>query len=124
MKTLSRLQLAVSSFVGYDEDAKSEFEKAAKAFMRELKKALGVDADLRYNAGGVAVSGEVTLHGDNIYCQISAFDEGTLGLLVRGCRGRKDYSGTQNRWVRLEMMEREAEAGFPTFKAAMADAAR
>ena len=124
MKTIARLQNAVNRFVGYDESAKSEFASASRAFLRELKKSLGVDAEVRYYAGGVAVSGEATLHGDNLYCQVEGGTGQSLGILVRGCKGRKDYSGTQNRWVRLADLAREADGGFPTFKAAMQDATR
>lgn len=91
---------------GYSEDEallKNEFHKAGKRFLRALAQALGLDKthyDLRSNLGGVAVSGEVTLHTDKLYVQLSesALRPG-VSILFRSCNGRKDYSGGTNRWA-------------------------
>ena len=55
------------------------------------------DFDVRSNMGGIAVSGEVTLHTDKVYIQIS---QSSLGhtIMWRTCTGRKDYTGGHNRW--------------------------
>ena len=47
--------------------------------------------------GGIAVSGEVTLHGEHIYIQLSQGSFYKM-FMYRHCNGRKDYSGGVNRW--------------------------
>ena len=43
---------------------------------------------------GTAVSGEITLHGDHLYVQVSQSALGShSGILFRTCKGRKDYVG-------------------------------
>jgi hypothetical protein len=85
----------------YNEKNKAEFKRLALKTLRELDAMItqGNDSDIRYNAGGIAVSGEATLHGDKIYVQISNTD---LGVLYRTCEGRKDYAGGLNRWYGWE----------------------
>lgn len=85
----------------YDADAKAKFHKAAKEQLQLLGDALALDRcnyDLRSTPAGIAVSGEITLHHDNIYIQVSqAFFGG--GILFRTCKGRKDYTGGHNNWI-------------------------
>jgi hypothetical protein len=92
-----------------DTEQKAAFHRAAAAQMRKLAKALGLDAgtyDLRSNKGGVAVSGEVTLHHDLFYLQASQSVAGSdKGLLLRTCEGRKDYSGGRNHLLTLAMLD-------------------
>jgi hypothetical protein len=45
-------------------------ENALKALADALRLSSG-EFDLRSNKGGIAVSGEVTLHGDDLYVQVS-----------------------------------------------------
>lgn len=116
---ISRFTAAIESFSGYDDALKAEFVSASKALLHEIVEALGVDAPIRHNAAGVAVSGDVIAHGDAIYIDISA-ECRHLGLMVRGCAGRKDYCGLVNLWVQVEDIEREFEAGLPTFRRALA----
>lgn len=70
-------------------DVKAAFHTAARAFL----KGLGIPGDIRSNKGGPAVSGEVTLHGDSVYIQLSADSE---WFFFRTCKGRKDYTGGRN----------------------------
>ena len=62
--------------------------------------------DIRSNKGGIAVSGEVTLHHDNVYVQVSqpygGFD---TGILIRTCNGRRDYTGGVNHFAPLSMLD-------------------
>ena len=53
------------------------------------------DYDLRSNKGGIAVCGEITLHTDSLYVQISQSSMQGLDILYRSCDGRKDYTGGQ-----------------------------
>jgi hypothetical protein len=53
--------------------------------------------DLRSNEGGIAVSGEVTLHADRLYVQTSQPATGNdTGILFRRCEGRRDDVGGVN----------------------------
>lgn len=89
--------------VAYDQAAKSEFLRVGKQMAIRLASRLGLNEDqyeARVNKGGIAVSGEVTLHTDTHYVQFS--QSGVGGFLVRSCKGRKDYVGGCNHWVKWE----------------------
>ena len=79
------------------------FHVQAESVLRQLAISLGlsdVDYDLRHCLGGIAVSGEITLHGDHIYVQMAqAAASPSESFLWRGCRNRKDYTGGLNRWA-------------------------
>jgi hypothetical protein len=112
MKVIELRKLArLSSASGYNDTNKKEFARLSRKLLRELNEIFGrqvsppfagqATADVRYNAGGIAVSGDATLHGDSIYVQISGID---LGILYRTCNGRKDYSGGRNNWYSWGML--------------------
>ena len=93
----------------YDEARKRRFHAAARVRLRQLAAALGLPAgsfDLRANKGGIAVSGEVTLHHERLYVQVSqpAFG-GDTGVLIRTCRSRRGYVGGPNHFVPLTMLD-------------------
>lgn len=90
-----RLDLAIRHFVPYNDERKREFKNAAIAYLRKLSASTGIAGDVRFNPGGIAVSGEAALHGDKVYVQISA---AWVGILFRTCKGRKDYTGGPNQW--------------------------
>jgi hypothetical protein len=100
--------------VSYNEPAKREFLRLGKQMAIRLAAALGLNEDqyeVRVNKGGIAVSGEVTLHTDTHYVQFSQFP-GTQGFLARTCKGRKDYTGGRNyyiQWGNLRNLEGVAE---------------
>lgn len=80
----------------YNEEVKAKYKKLAMAWLRLLALRLCLNEkefDLRFNAGGIAVSGEATLHHEKFYIQFSE-----TGVMWRECKGRKDYSGGTNRW--------------------------
>lgn len=86
-----------------DPKLKDEFHTQGKAALVELAEELGLtrlDYDLRSNKAGIAVSGEVTLHAERIYIQISQCFSGS-NFLIRSCKGRKDYSGGVNNNVKF-----------------------
>ena len=61
--------------VAYDGDAKEAFHRTARRQLKLLAAALGLPTggfDLRSNKGGIAVSGEVTLHADHLYVQCAS----------------------------------------------------
>ena len=76
--------------VAYDDDAKRRFHLYARQQLRRLADALGLPSgtfDLRNNEGGIAVSGEITLHADHLYVQACQPATGhDTGFLVRTLR--------------------------------------
>lgn len=92
---------------GYSDEAQDRKLKAHRSTMvvlRQLAKELALAKgtyEVRSNQGGMAVSGEVTLHGERIYVQVGCH----LGVLVRSCNGRKDYSGGPNHWFDVGNLE-------------------
>ena len=107
---INRIIKAATTCNGYREAIKAEFHRDAAAYLRELATLLGLAAgtyDVRSNKGGVAVLGEVTLHGEHIYLQLG----GSIPmpqLMYRSCKSRKDYSGGPNCWAaytKLQNME-------------------
>ena len=99
--------------VAYRKWPKREFRLAARRQLRRLAAALGLapgSYDIRNNAGGVAVSGEIILHGARVYVQVSQPATGhDTGVLFRTCEGRKDYSGGPNNFVSLDLLNRPDE---------------
>jgi hypothetical protein len=100
---IKRLQLA-AKHSAYNADTKREFRRLALKALRELNELLGINADVRYNAGGIAVSGEATLHGDGLYVQIQQSCVMGFCILVRTCKGRKDYTGGRNTYFPVERL--------------------
>jgi hypothetical protein len=99
--------------VSYDADRKRLFHSQARRRLLELAASLGLsDAayDLRSNQGGIAVSGEITLHGDRLYVQVSQSALGTdSGILFRSCEGRRDYTGGRNHFASLDRLHQPDE---------------
>ena len=106
MATLKQLQ---GKQISYNETNKAQFHRAATKALKSLATKLDLtkeNHEVRSNKGGIAVSGEVTLHSDNIYIQISeSFNGKGLQVLFRTCNGRKDYSGGQNNYAPIERLE-------------------
>lgn len=89
--------------VAYDELAKRQFHADGRKALKRLADALSLPEgsyDLRSNKAGIAVSGEVTLHGEEIYVQLSI---GCMGrgreIMFRRVTGRKDHCGDRNHWA-------------------------
>lgn len=97
---------------GYTVEAarkKAAFHRAARLFLQRLADDIGLPQstyEVRSNAGGMAVSGEVTLHGETFYAwlQESCVGKPGLTLYYRACRGRGDYCGGINRQQRLDTL--------------------
>lgn len=108
-------------------DTKAAFHAKYLAAFRALAKLLGLPKgkyDLRSNKAGPAVMGEVVFHTDYAYAQTVYRDYADevgekSSLLVRACRDRKDYTGFENRYYPLSVLEgdmREALAIFRNLK--------
>lgn len=89
---------------------KEAWHREGKRVLRMLVKELGLvkgEYDIRSNKGGHAVSGEVTLHTNTFYLQLSGamFKEGKLQILLRTCKGMKDYTGGINTYPEIDTLE-------------------
>lgn len=93
----------------YAPEQKRRFHTTARARLRQLALALRLPAgsyDLRSNQGGMAVSGEITLHHEAVYVQVSqSAMGGDMGVLIRTCRGRRDYTGGPNTFAPLQLLD-------------------
>jgi hypothetical protein len=99
--------------VAYDPEAKRLFHTHARRRLLALAAALGFTPctfDLRSNEGGIAVSGEITLHGDRLYVQVSQPATGSdTGVLFRSWRDRRDYIGGVNNFASLDLLHQPDE---------------
>jgi len=102
------LRLARDMDLGYNERPKAEFHRMAKKILKEVADRLGLQASeysIRSNVAGIAVSGEVTLHADWVYIQLGQSCWGPdFGFMYRSCKGQRDYTGGQNRWMRWDAL--------------------
>jgi hypothetical protein len=93
----------------YAPEQKQHFHTTASARLRRLATALEFPAasyDLRSNQGGIAVSGEITLHHGQVYVQVCQPATGAdSGILIRICRGRRDYTGGRNHFAPLSRLD-------------------
>ena len=93
----------------YDEQHKKRFHTTARSRLKKLTAELGLPSDsydLRSNKAGIAVSGEITLHHDRAYIQVGQFGLSSgHGILIRTCKGRKDYTGGPNHFVALGLLD-------------------
>ena len=93
----------------YEPDRKRRFHSTARARLRQLAYALGFAAgsfDVRSNQGGIAVSGEITLHHDDVYVQVcQPATRADSGILIRTCAGRRDYTGGRNHFAPLRSLD-------------------
>lgn len=93
----------------YDEEQKRRFHSTARSRLKKLAAALGLPPgsyDIRSNKAGIAVSGEITLHHDRAYVQVSQFGTASgHGILVRTCEGRRDFTGGPNHFLPLSRLD-------------------
>ncbi|GEO01881.1 MULTISPECIES: hypothetical protein [Sphingomonadaceae] len=94
--------------IGYDPEAKRAFHREARSALRVAARHLGLEPDqydLRSNFAGPAVSGEITLHGDEIYIQVSipCIHPGRE-VMFRRCKGRQDYLGDRNHFCDIAVL--------------------
>jgi len=100
----------------YNETAKAQFKKDSMSLLRDVAKLLGLPKgtyDLRYNPAGIACSGDAILHADTFYV---SFNLDYLNwVLVRTCKGRKDYTGGPNRQYSFDKLAQEGAEGLAEF---------
>lgn len=78
---------------------KNEFKKLSRSFFKEFLKENNWTGDIRFCAGGQAVSGEAILHCDKFYIVI--FPD---KILYRSCISLKDYCGGPNNFLKIESL--------------------
>lgn len=96
------------NFSYVDHSIKARLHREAKSVLRIVAKQLALnpgDYEIRSNLGGIAVSGEITLHSSTLYIQLSdsALFSG-LQILFRRCKNMKDYCGEQNHFLPLSAL--------------------
>lgn len=93
----------------YNEPQKHLFHREARKRLQALAEVLCLPRqsyDIRSNKGGIAVSGEVTLHADHLYVQVCLpATDADSGILIRTCKGRKDYTGDRNNFAPLSCLD-------------------
>jgi hypothetical protein len=108
LRRKSRLVVLAETGVNGNAAAKDAFHRDGRIAMRALADTLSLadeDYDLRSNRGGPAVSGEITLHAQEFYVQISLPNYAPGGsLLYRRCAGRADYCGAQNHYAPFKLL--------------------
>lgn len=100
----------------YEPENKAEFHRVAKKLLKKLHKRLEQDGTygkakpVRSNMGGIAVSGEITLHCDRLYVQVSQSVMGPQRcILFRECEGLDDFTGKQNYFAPISMLTETEE---------------
>src|SRR3546814_1178053 len=96
MRVKSALAVLAQKGVSYDEQAKKLFHSDGRKALKRLGDALCLadgSYDLRSNKGGIAVSGEIILHGEDIYVQLGLGIGSGREVMFRRVAGRRDYCG-------------------------------
>jgi hypothetical protein len=91
---------------------KRSFHATARSRLAKLAKHLELEVfEIRSNKAGMAVSGEITLHGEHIYVQVSQPVAGSpdSAILVRRCNGMKDYTGDRNHFFSIALLDDVSE---------------
>jgi hypothetical protein len=93
-------------------EKKDEFHKAGRAVLRKLAKEMKLTKgsfEIRSNLGGWGILGEVTLHHESFYLQIS---NSPHGVMYRTCKGRKDFTGGPNLWFPVYRLDDLQDVAF------------
>jgi hypothetical protein len=102
------VNLSQNTDLSYNEVGKARFHQLGKKVLRDVAKRLGLvkgTYDLRSNLSGIACSGEIVLHSETLYIQLSQSALGnSFGFFYRSCRGRKDYTGGCNNWMKWDRL--------------------
>lgn len=110
MSTIKQSELVefvnLTSGASYDADRKKRYQKLGKRILKAIAAQIGLskgEFDIRWNPGGIAVSGDHTLHTDKFY--LALHDNCGVGWFYwRTCNGRRDFAGGPNQlyyWTTL-----------------------
>jgi hypothetical protein len=93
----------------YNEPQKHLFHREARKALQALAEALCLPRQsfrVRSNKGGIAVSGEITLHSTHLYVQVCQPATGAdSGVFIRTCKGLDDYTGGPNNFAPLSCLD-------------------
>ena len=95
----------INGYTAEAEENKAAFHREGRRELKKLAQALNLepdDYDVRSNKAGIAVSGEVTLHTEEFYVQLS--DSCVAPVMYRLCDGRKDFRGKSNHWAAVTVL--------------------
>jgi hypothetical protein len=117
MSAAKKLALIIKKPLGYNERLKNEFKRLAMKVMKELVKEIGLEPGsytVKWNAGGIAVSGEVWLFHDNVFIEFSQSAIGPM-FYYRKPRDRNnsvnpDMVVGRNQWMEFADLENMKEA--------------
>lgn len=107
---MSKLAEIMKQDLSYNETGKKEFHNEGKRVLKLLAEKMGLsnnDYNLQSALGGIAVSGDVILHTDDLYVNISQIQRSNPKFLYRTCNNRKDYSGHENNWEEIDSLSDE-----------------
>lgn len=96
----------------YDHSNKEQFKEMGLKALRRLASALKLkEFEVRFNAGGIAVAGDLILHGMfndkvGIYINISKWGN-KVKFMYRTVTGMKDYTGGSNNYFYIVHSEKE-----------------
>lgn len=96
----------VNAYSDSGEASKTAFHKEGKAFLKKLAAQITpIGAySIRSNMGGIAVSGEVTLHSEDLYVQLSESCMAPgIQMMYRSCDSSKDCCGHTNNFVQMSV---------------------
>ena len=83
---------------------KQEYRNLGRRILKDIAERMGLTKgqyDIRWNPGGIACSGDSTLHTDKVY--VALHDNcGSGWFYWRTVKGRKDYSGGANQIIRWD----------------------
>lgn len=99
-KELKRF-VSLTKGASYNVDLKDEYKRLGKKILKEIAEKMGLlpsEYDIRWNPGGIACSGDHTLHTDYVYLALHD-NSGAGWFYYRTCKGRNDYSGGPNQIV-------------------------
>ncbi len=83
---------------------KEAFHRQAKKLLKEIAGRLHLNGfEIRSNKAGPGSVGEITLHGERIYIQLSE-PMINCAFMWRLVKGRKDYTGLRNQWMAYEKL--------------------
>ena len=100
----------------YNEITKAIFKRDGMKLLRKVVKLLRLQKgtyNLRYNAAGIACSGDCTLHADNFYVHFNL--DCCDWVLVRTCNGQKDYTGGRNQSFSFDELKVRGAEGLALF---------
>lgn len=99
----------INSYSSEGHGKKTRFHADGKAFLKSLASALKLSPssyNIRSNRAGIAISGEVTLHADHLYVELSeSYSSPGVSILYRSCTSQKDYTGGPNHFAHASDLE-------------------